>query len=698
MIALVGFNANAAMYIVGNNPFGDWHTYKGAEMTEESDGVYTYVTDQIGSTVWFVFADGLTTGTDDDWNTFNSNYRYGPLTSGESIDPNVEYTTQKSTNGDASYSFTGAAGQSYKFTFNTNTMKFKVEGYVPPIVINTYSVAGSPASIFGAEWSDTNTATDMTLVDGLYTWIKEGVELTAGTTIAFKIVGNHDWGFAWPTDNVVFSIEETGIYDLVFTIDPETKVVGYAANKVQDGPEVNPLTGHLYIVGQVNNNGWNPSTAVEMTAGENNVFTLTDAVISDAEEGYGFFSFMSKLGENANDWPNDYRIGATEDGYVVTAGVAAPLGEWVVSSNNAFKALAGYYDITVDLTAGTVLLVAKEAPQPTVDPVYIMGNVNGLTWDAIHGVEMTYDETTKVYTAEINVTDANNGKGYFGFTKQLADTTLETDVWDQIVDYRFGPVCDPEAENWVMTENLLGTDCALDMQSSKSIEIPAGTWTVTVDLNTNVFKINGEWPTDTVVPEPYTGEVYILGDVNDNGGWFTNKGVKMTRDAENNVYTATITTTGEAYVDPETNIGYSYFSFTKQLADSATDWEAIAPYRFGAVSEGDFLVTEEQLNKELSLEMNRVPHAFKITAGQWNLTLSVDDMTLVITKAAGKRGDVNGDGNVDITDATTLINFLLYGDATGIVQENANCDLQNNIDISDATTLINFLLYGSWGE
>jgi phage baseplate assembly protein gpV len=61
----------------------------------------------------------------------------------------------------------------------------------------------------------------------------------------------------------------------------------------------------------------------------------------------------------------------------------------------------------------------------------------------------------------------------------------------------------------------------------------------------------------------YNGDVYILGEVNDNGGWFTNKGVQMTRDEENNVYTATITTTGEAYVDPETGIGYSYFSFTK---------------------------------------------------------------------------------------------------------------------------------------
>ena len=60
------------------------------------------------------------------------------------------------------------------------------------------------------------------------------------------------------------------------------------------------------------------------------------------------------------------------------------------------------------------------------------------------------------------------------------------------------------------------------------------------------------------------------------------------------------------------------------------------------------------------------------------------------------RGDVNGDGGVDITDATMLINYLLSGNSSGIDLENANCDLQGGVDISDATTLINYLLNGHW--
>ena len=627
LIALVSYNANAAIYIVGSDPFGNWNPGNGVEMTDNGDGTYSYTT-TVSNTVYFVFGDGLNS----EWNVFNPNYRMGPTGGSDQVVNAGEWTTtQKAPNGSKSYKFTGSGGD-YVFTFDATNMRFKVEGYVEPIVINTYSVAGEPASIFGAEWSDTNTATDMTLVDGLYTWGKEGVELTAGTTIKFKIVGNHDWGFAWPEEDVVRTIDETGIYDLKFTFDPATEEVGFTATKVQDGPEVNPLTGHLYIVGQVNNNGWNPSTAIEMTAGENNVFTLTDAVISDAEEGYGFFSFMSKLGENANDWPNDYRIGATENGYEVVSGTAAPLGEWNLSHDNAFKALAGYYDITVDLVAGTVLLVAKEAPQPTVDPVYIMGNVNGYTWDAIHGVEMNYDETANVYTAEINVTDANNGKGYFGFTKKLADPESET-PWDDIAGYRFGPMCDPEAENWVLTEELLGTDCELDLEGSyKSIEIPAGTWTVTVDLNNGLFKINGTWPTDTVVPE--VENVYIMGNVNDLT-WDAISGVEMTYDAENEVYTAEINVT-------DANNGKGYFGFTKKLADpeSETPWDDIAGYRFGPVCDPEsenWVMTEELLGTECALATDGSYKSIEIPAGAW--TVTVDMVNNVFT--------INGEWPVD---------------------------------------------------
>ena len=120
--------ARAAIYMVGNSPFGDWNPANGAEMTHQGNGIYTLTT-HVGNTVWFVFADGL----DSDWTVFNANYRYGPA-NGSSLDVVVgnTYTTQKSDNNHA-YKFTGY-GKDYTFTFNLNQLTFSISEYQEPIL------------------------------------------------------------------------------------------------------------------------------------------------------------------------------------------------------------------------------------------------------------------------------------------------------------------------------------------------------------------------------------------------------------------------------------------------------------------------------------------------------------------------------------------------------------------------------------
>ena len=60
------------------------------------------------------------------------------------------------------------------------------------------------------------------------------------------------------------------------------------------------------------------------------------------------------------------------------------------------------------------------------------------------------------------------------------------------------------------------------------------------------------------------------------------------------------------------------------------------------------------------------------------------------------RGDVNGDGKVSIADVTTLINYLLAEDATGINVDAIDCNQDGNESIADVTALINYLLSGTW--
>ena len=59
-------------------------------------------------------------------------------------------------------------------------------------------------------------------------------------------------------------------------------------------------------------------------------------------------------------------------------------------------------------------------------------------------------------------------------------------------------------------------------------------------------------------------------------------------------------------------------------------------------------------------------------------------------------GDVDGDGVVNINDVTTLIDYLLSGDATTVFLAAADVDGDGEVNISDVTALIDYLLSGNW--
>ena len=123
-----------AMYMVGNNPFGDWNPGNGVEMTDQGNGTYTFTT-SISGTVWFVFADGQSS----DWNVFNANYRYGPSSGGsQEVTVGNTYSTSKSNN-NHSYKFTGT-GKDYIFTFNLSSLTFSIAEYQEPQLPNPFDL------------------------------------------------------------------------------------------------------------------------------------------------------------------------------------------------------------------------------------------------------------------------------------------------------------------------------------------------------------------------------------------------------------------------------------------------------------------------------------------------------------------------------------------------------------------------------
>ena len=361
MMVMFAFTSQAAYYIVGNDPFGNWDPGNGVEMTDNGNGTYSY-TATINGSVWFVFASGL----DSNWDVFNTNYRYGP--SGSDVEVFVNQWVSTPEGGDKSYKFTGS-GSEYVFTFNPAIKKFKIEGYVVPVEIDTYTVAGTPAAVFGTEWDPSNADNDMIKqADGTYSLTKYGCQL-AGNELAFKVVGNRDWGNAWPNDNVVVEVEETGIYDVTFTFNPEGKEVGYSY--VKSG-SFDPRTGELYVLGEANGNGWAPNVGVAMDTEDQNIFTATittDGANIDENDGigYSYFAFTTKLAESSEDWSGiaAYRLGALENDYLLSEdqfGIELGLGSF--GQQNSFKIAAGTYDLVVNLEANTLVVTKVGGTEP----------------------------------------------------------------------------------------------------------------------------------------------------------------------------------------------------------------------------------------------------------------------------------------------------------------------------------------------
>lgn len=73
----------------------------------------------------------------------------------------------------------------------------------------------------------------------------------------------------------------------------------------------------------------------------------------------------------------------------------------------------------------------------------------------------------------------------------------------------------------------------------------------------------------------------------------------------------------------------------------------------------------------------------------WSPALCI---TLFDPEGVSATGDVNDDGEVNISDVTALIDYLLSGNASSVNVTNADCDGDGQVNISDVTALIDYLL------
>ncbi len=239
---------------------------------------------------------------------------------------------------------------------------------------DVWTAAGS-STLFGSHWDATDTNNDLTpLGNGIWELTKTDCILEKNVKNELKVLKNHNWAESYPQTNYVFTVEETGTYNVTIQFNENTYEVGVITKKTGDaviGEKTWTVAGSPEILGK----DWDETaTENDMIKQEDNVtYILTKTDLTLALGTYKY-----KICAN-HGWSENYGDDTDPEG-----------------NASIYIAADGIYDLTFTFNTDTheVSCVPTRKADAIIEKIWSVAGNEGLfetAWDE----QSTANEMTK---------------------------------------------------------------------------------------------------------------------------------------------------------------------------------------------------------------------------------------------------------------------------------------------------------------
>lgn len=239
---------------------------------------------------------------------------------------------------------------------------------------DVWTAAGS-STLFGSHWDATDTNNDLTpLGNGIWELTKTDCILEKNVKNELKVLKNHNWAESYPQTNYVFTVEETGTYNVTIQFNENTYEIGVITKKTGDaviGEKTWTVAGSPEILGK----DWDETaTENDMIKQEDNVtYILTKTDLTLALGTYKY-----KICAN-HGWSENYGDDTDPEG-----------------NASIYIAADGIYDLTFTFNTDTheVSCVPTRKADAIIEKIWSVAGNEGLfetAWDE----QSTANEMTK---------------------------------------------------------------------------------------------------------------------------------------------------------------------------------------------------------------------------------------------------------------------------------------------------------------